>query len=352
MIFSKKALWISLIIFLFAGLLLGKYFYNENIKRCSKPYEIDKVTEMTTHRMAFLDKKSGRSNNINQSIALIKSKNCDKNSTSLKIKPLQNVLRDADNYVKVFIDGKYYNKSSSTSVSHGRYKPHYLFWRQILINSIDFNLTMPQYDEFKKDELAIRCEFYSDGKLIDSIEDKIQYVNDGEEVDYVSKENFSGQCVKPKYFKNEVLFALNQKGWYLLEKEMITTITREDDRFKVVSESPTGYLQKVDDKSYRIPVPAFPEDIRYVDLSTNLIPGVYKRSSDPKYERLIEVTEDNLGEFLTYNYSLEMTSKDKTISFKDCEPIIHNSTCNYIPRGVFVTLEDYPEDLNNTYTSI
>ncbi len=341
---STKAT-LALALLSFSCYFIAHHFYAENQRYCYSPKDRGPFHEMLAQTIAFEDSKEGA--------GLIKAKNCDKSKTLLRIRPSQKVKVSSNNELKVFLDGEEQKAASQSYFTSIKNLSHNYFWKESTVGEASYNLEIPAFDLYGKEQLPIRCEYYSDGVLIEAIKDTILYLDEGEQITYNYKRIAPsiGSCQSPEYYSNEVLYELNQEGSYHLEKELITTITKEEDRYKIVSSSPAGALVNMENNSHRIPVPAFDDNISYADLATELVPGTYKRSFDKSSGAYYFINEKSVGKYLAYNYDLASINIEKTISYEDCELIVHEADCQRVPAGVNMYFEEYPEDKNNTYIS-
>ena len=284
---------------------------------------------------------------------LVKSKACDASTIKVHVNPRTKIPVDRSFSMKLLVDGKKYDEDTNLKMYSSTTKSSFIFFEKKILKSTSFEVKTPAFEEFQKEELDIKCEFYADGKLIDSIEETIRYVEDGEEITFKETKGFLGVggCKSPNYFTNETLYALDKKGNYNLDKDMITYIVKEKDQYKITTFSPAGFLINQEDDSYRIPVPAFPEKISYVDLSHKLIPGTYKNSMRHQWGQYV-VDEKTQGKYIAYNYDFSPVGFEKTIVYDECVLIEKESICEQMPGGIQLRFVDYPLDIPNTYTSL
>lgn len=284
---------------------------------------------------------------------LVKSKDCEASTIKVHVNPKMEIPVDRDFTMKLLIDGKKYQEVTNLYGYSSTTSSSFIFFEKRIFKSTTFEMKTPAFEEFQKEELAIKCEFYAGGELIDAIEETIRYVEDGEEITFKETKGYlgGGGCQSPNYFTNEILYALDKKGNYYLDKDMITYIVKEKDQYKITTFSPAGFLVHREDDSYRIPVPAFPEIVSYVDLSHKLMPGTYKNSMKHHWAQYV-VDEKTQGNYIAYNYDFSLVGYEKTIVYDDCVLIEKDKICEQMPGGIQLRFVDYPHDIPNTYTSL
>lgn len=278
---------------------------------------------------------------------LVKSKDCESSKARLSVRPKYNVPESSHQSIVVFIDGQVYDTLNTTSGYSWDSETE-------TINSVSFKVNLPAFAEFNKEKLPIFCEYFSDNRLVHSVEDTIYYIENGEELIYENKNTYlgwTGGCPKINYFENEKLYAVTKKGKYFFDKYLITTITQEQNRYKIETSSPEGYLIHHDNSSYKIPIPAYPTKVNYADLNTNLTPGVYKNYEGNEYS-YYEVKEEDLNKYIAYAYDNSLINNIRKIVFDDCKYAELDNECIQIPSGVVIDFVDYPDDVSNVYTSL
>ena len=288
--------------------------------------------------------------------SLVKSKYCDSiTSIVIRVVAVNKINYKKEPELRVTINGEIdldnrrkVTKSTNSDIYAGSEKD-WLGNKQKFWGGMYHRLKLPSYQKFKKEKIPILVELIVDGKAIDHITDTIQYVEDNVEITSFEKVNFRsyGNMRPPGYFENETLYAVNKKGTYSLDKKMITTISREKNQFKIVTDSPPGYLTHRYDTTYKIPVPAFPQNVEYADLSTELIEGKYLDLA--RSTTMYKIDEEKIGSFVAHKYDHQPIGNKKTISYNKCHEEELASMSFKIPAGIFISFETYPPEIDNNY---
>ena len=307
---------------------------------------------------------------------LMKSKSCDSlSSITLKIKPDDFILTTSKSEIKVEINGEIDPKNGhrimddnyTTKSSYERYAEwcglkndkrwrggsfnmkHWTGIQKKIWSEITCDLVLPPFSKYGKKEIPLVVYFIVDGKNVYKLEKTIRYLDDGEEFTFSEQKLFYsiGHCGPSKYFEEETLHIIEKKGDYGANIDMITVISREEDRYKIVTNSPPGNLFHRFDSSCKIPIPIFPENIEYVDLSFDLEEGVYINQFFGSHGYIVD--DKSVGKFLGYTYEHKPLGYKKTISFQGCDIKEIDSQCYMIPVGVGIRFVDYPPEISNNY---
>ena len=228
------------------------------------------------------------------------------------------------------------------------YFKDWLGFKKNVWNRITCDIMLPPFSKYEKEEVPLEVYFIVDGVVLYKLEKIIRYLDEGEAFTYIEKRNFHsvGYCGPPDYFEDETLHAIKKAGYYKVERSMETVISKEDNRYKIVTNFPSGNLINDMDTLCKIPVPAFPENIEYVDLSFDLKEGTYNHFSENI--RFI-VRDQALGKFVGYTYERRPIGYQKTISFQGCDIQEIDNQCYKIPVGIYFNFVDYPPDITNNY---
>lgn len=308
---------------------------------------------------------------------LIKSKSCDSISTiELYMKPSEVILTESATEVKVFINGKEDKRNqlrlmknrdialekkwigeeeynSKERKFHGTFvdRKNRLNMEKRIWTDLFCSIDLPPYSQYEQDKLSIEFKLVVDGEIINSMTDTIRYVKDGETAKFSNKSTIysPGGSDIPSYFKNETLYPIKKEGLYSVNKTMISTVSRDQGRLKIVTNSPAGYMVHEIDTTYKIPLPAFPEIITYADTTCGLVEGRYE---DPYFGNLIYAHKDAIGKYIGYNYDDELVEMINTVVFNGCTYERIGFERFTIPQGIHLKIVDYPSNIQNEYISM
>ncbi len=227
------------------------------------------------------------------------------------------------------------------------YKNNFMSWNgnqdEQIKYTIKYEVELPSFQEYSKNQLPVRFDFYIKDKVEYTLADTLKYLKDSvrQEVVEIHRGSEKKFVQNFNYYDKKDLDSISSIGEYFIHTNMTRKIKEENDHYKILVSGEKGWITHKNTKE-QISIPEIQDHYYIVDKAFNLKESTYTSNIDGAIMHTIK--EEDIGKYPAYKILLSSFAARKKVFFNGCERIDEIIENAFLPTQVDLVFVDYPED--------